>query len=415
MSSAESGTRQIEIGGYPFSVEVAETPEQKARGMMHRKYMPNGTGMLFKMGGGPARFHMKNTYIPLDILYLDASGVIIKKDGMRPHVGKSHCDGDVHHVIELPANTCDELAIKVGDQLNLNESSRMLKEDYEDIVKVGVRLRVNLRRRNLMDILTDIRGLPNVITVSQEGQLQTAPEGKNMANVSIGFNDDARFDVPDMESGLLKIDGVDMVMVRSYNDQKYDPKALYGSKNESVLRDIVRESLRSSWENPQKISDIVYRPWSKKFYEQVRQIKQRVHENASDLDWFEREMLSTDIGEFGLYEGSRVPLDIPIPAELVEAEYQGKKVELDKPKRGGTAKFYVYVRDPKTKNVKKVPFGAEGMSVGIEDPERVKSFVARHKCKSKEKEDKTKPGYWSCRLPRYWKSLGLKKTSKQWW
>ena len=310
MSSAESGTRQIEIGGYPFSVEVAETSEQKARGMMHRKYMPNGTGMLFKMGGGPARFHMKNTHIPLDILYLDASGVIIKKDGMRPHVGKSHCDGDVHHVIELPANTCDELAIKVGDRL-------------------------------------DVRG-----------------------------------------------------------DKM---------KNENILRDLVQESLKESWNNPKKISDIVYRPWSKKFYEQVRQIKQRVNETNEPMDWFEREMLSTDIGEFGLYEGSRVPLDIPIPAELVEAEYQGKEVELNQPKRGGSSKFYVYVRDPKTKNVKKVPFGAKGMSVGIDDPERVKSFVSRHNCKSKEKEDKTKPGYWSCRLPRYWKSLGMKKTSKQWW
>lgn len=95
---------------------------------------------------------------------------------------------------------------------------------------------------------------------------------------------------------------------------------------------------------------------------------------------------------------------------LSEAEYRGKKVELNKPKRGGSKKFYVYVKNPKTGNIKKVSFGAKGMSVKTDDPERVRNFVARHNCKSRN--DKTTASYWSCRLPRY-KSLGIK--GGQWW
>jgi hypothetical protein len=137
------------------------------------------------------------------------------------------------------------------------------------------------------------------------------------------------------------------------------------------------------------------------------------NKNQFSLDEIDSEILETDIGEIAILEdGTEVPLDLPFFDDSItlEAEYQGKKVELNKPKRGGSKKFYVYVRDPKTKNVKKVSFGSSGMSVKANDPERVKSFVARHDCKNKN--DKTKASYWSCRLPRY-KSLGIK--GGQWW
>ncbi len=96
-----------------------------------------------------------------------------------------------------------------------------------------------------------------------------------------------------------------------------------------------------------------------------------------------------------------------------EAEYRGKKVTLNKPKRGGSKAYYVYVKDPKSGNVKKVSFGSSGLRAKINNRGAVKSFVARHKCK--QKNDKTKPGYWSCRLPRYAKSLGLSGGGGQWW
>lgn len=101
---------------------------------------------------------------------------------------------------------------------------------------------------------------------------------------------------------------------------------------------------------------------------------------------------------------------------LTEAEYQGKKVEIGKPKRGGSKKFYVYVRNPKTGKVKKVSFGAKSgggnLAVKLKDPKARKAFADRHNCE--QKNDKTKAGYWACRLPRYAKLLGLSGGGK-WW
>jgi hypothetical protein len=127
-------------------------------------------------------------------------------------------------------------------------------------------------------------------------------------------------------------------------------------------------------------------------------------------DWFEEELLQTDIGEFDIYEEQSVPLDFPIQ----EAEHKGEKVELGKPKRGGSKKFYVYVKDPKTGNVKKVEWGdTTGLKVKLDDPEARKSFAARHQCA--DKTDKTSPGYWACRTPMYAKALGLSSGGNFFW
>lgn len=107
---------------------------------------------------------------------------------------------------------------------------------------------------------------------------------------------------------------------------------------------------------------------------------------------------------------SLVPLDLPF---ITEAEYNGQEVELDKPKRGGAKKFYVYVKNDKG-NVIKVQFGdTSGLNAKISNPEARKSFVARHQCELKK--DKTKPGYWACRLPWFAKSLGLSGGGRFFW
>ena len=80
---------------------------------------------------------------------------------------------------------------------------------------------------------------------------------------------------------------------------------------------------------------------------------------------------------------------------LDEAEYQGRKVPLGKPMRGDVKKFKVYVRDPKTKNVKKVNFGDPNMRIKKSNPARRRSFRARHNCASPG--PRTKARYWSCR------------------
>ena len=91
--------------------------------------------------------------------------------------------------------------------------------------------------------------------------------------------------------------------------------------------------------------------------------------------------------------------------DLDEAEYQGRKVPLGKPMKGDVKKFKVYVRDPKTGNVKKVNFGHGGtsakragqktMRIKKSNPARRRSFRARHNCDNPG--PRTKARYWSCR------------------
>ena len=81
--------------------------------------------------------------------------------------------------------------------------------------------------------------------------------------------------------------------------------------------------------------------------------------------------------------------------QLMEAEYNGRTVPLNKPMQGDVKKFKVYVKDPSTGHVKKVNFGDPNMRIKKSNPKRRKSFRARHHCENPG--PKTKARYWSCR------------------
>jgi hypothetical protein len=104
-------------------------------------------------------------------------------------------------------------------------------------------------------------------------------------------------------------------------------------------------------------------------------------------------------------------LDIPFINEISEAQFKGKDVPLNKPKRGGSKAYYVYVKDGD--KVKKVSFGSGGLRAKINNPEARRAFAARHNCDKKK--DRTKAGYWSCNLPRYAKALGLGANKNTFW
>ena len=111
-----------------------------------------------------------------------------------------------------------------------------------------------------------------------------------------------------------------------------------------------------------------------------------------------------DINEDEDFEEVLGPLGFP-EDELWEAEYRGRKVPLNKPMRGDVKKFKVYVKDPKSGNIKKVNFGHGGtsakklgqktMKIRKSNPKARKSFRARHNCANPG--PKTKARYWSCR------------------
>ena len=100
---------------------------------------------------------------------------------------------------------------------------------------------------------------------------------------------------------------------------------------------------------------------------------------------------------------------------LNEVKAKKKDPPIGKPMRdssGGKA-YKVYVRDPKTKKIKTVRFGSGGLRAKINDPKARQAFAKRHKCSTRN--DKTKASYWSCRLPRYAKLLGLKSSFSGFW
>jgi hypothetical protein len=148
-----------------------------------------------------------------------------------------------------------------------------------------------------------------------------------------------------------------------------------------------------------------------KLFKEVRSL---YNENKLYLNPEDRWLVeNTNIGNYGLFEEQFVPLDVPFLEEgLNEAEYQGKEVQLGKPKRGGSKKFYVYVKDGD--KVKKVQFGdTTGLSTKINNPKARRAFAARQNCDKKK--DRTTPGYWSCNIGRYWKSLGGSSNFSGYW
>ena len=209
-------------------------------------------------------------------------------------------------------------------------------------------------------------------------------------------------------------------------------------------------NLQYHLDNKLTLSECVYRYSSDSFIQLFAEARQALRDGKITLN--EQDLLlleTTDIGEYGMYEGQKVPLDLPMIDEaeydsledeiannefgmdynqlgpnekewvddeienLNEGEYRGKDVPLNKPKRGGSKKFYVYTKNKKGNVVKVSIGGTTGLNVKIDEPGARSSFAARHQCDTKK--DKTKPGYWACNIGRYWKSLGGSRNFSGYW
>jgi len=269
---------------------------------------------------------------------------------------------------------------------------------------------------------------------------------------------------------------------------------------ESKVKSILSEGLQHHIDNKIALHDTIYRYSSDKHLSLIKEAKKLYSRGIIDLAEGDKQLLETHIGEFGVFEGEAVPLDLPMmnernwPAskavqdrkdigydlndllavksdlkkkgfdvkvgyptkidpkiqiqhidgdiddlqsilnqmygddysivfdtnqrmfesELNEySEYGGREVKLNKPKRGGSKAYYVYVKDPKSKKVKKVQFGSGGLRAKIKDKDARSAYAARHRCSKKK--DRTTPGYWSCNLPRYAKALKLGNNINTFW
>jgi hypothetical protein len=187
--------------------------------------------------------------------------------------------------------------------------------------------------------------------------------------------------------------------------------------NESLApRTILSEGLKHHLDANKPLTDHLYRAGSTAYFNLWAEA--RSYYSRGIIDITNEDDLSvlteTNLGHYGMFEGKKVPLDFPMEDESIdEAKKDNKK--LNKPTRdssGGKA-YKVYVKDPKTKKIKTVRFGSGGLRAKINDKEARNAFAARHKCSTRN--DKTKASYWSCRLPRYAKLLGLKSNFGGFW
>jgi len=253
--------------------------------------------------------------------------------------------------------------------------------------------------------------------------------------------------------------------------------------NENLApREILSEGLKYHIDNKKPLTEHVYRAGSENYFNLWAEARALYTRGILDFSGDDLAILTeTQLGEFGYYEGKKVPLDFIMEEEVKEinitstgvmdlirrvykdaklldflnfsnfkdfVEYiktsdfdsfyeirdeieqydkqlaEGQDIDeakakpkkknppIGKPMRGGSKKFYVYVKAPGGK-IKKVSFGQAGMSAKINNPKARAAFAARHDCKNKK--DRTKASYWSCRLPRYAKLLGLKSNFSGFW
>lgn len=116
----------VELHGQRFVIELATTDAAREHGLMLRTNLPEDRGMLFVFAASaPQAFWMKNTLIPLDILYFDDARRLVSMQLNVPPCKADPCavypsDGAARYVLELAAGTARRIGVKTGDSLTIN-------------------------------------------------------------------------------------------------------------------------------------------------------------------------------------------------------------------------------------------------------------------------------------------------------
>jgi uncharacterized membrane protein (UPF0127 family) len=122
--AADGKLERVEIvtrgGVHVFDVEMAVTSEERSKGLMFRRELPHGRGMLFDfVGEGPIAMWMKNTYVSLDMIFIRADGRIARiAENTTPQSETTIPSGvPVKAVLEVVAGTAKRLGISPGDRV----------------------------------------------------------------------------------------------------------------------------------------------------------------------------------------------------------------------------------------------------------------------------------------------------------
>ena len=128
LSACANGSQWVEVGGERFAVEIADDDTERARGLMFRDELAAGTGMLFIHDAEePQAYWMKNTRIPLDILYFDdARKLVTQQRNVPPCSGGDRCpsypsDRPARYVLELNAGEAERLKLQDGAEMGFGK------------------------------------------------------------------------------------------------------------------------------------------------------------------------------------------------------------------------------------------------------------------------------------------------------
>ena len=176
--------------------------------------------------------------------------------------------------------------------------------------------------------------------------------------------------------------------------------------NEMVLKrnTKISEELKYHLDKKINLSENIFRIYSDSFINLINEVRSLYNRGLIELNEQDKRIVESDFCKKVLLEsGQVVYLEVPIETQefISEAEYQGRKVQLGKIMQGDVKKFKVYVKNDKG-NVVKVNFGFGGksakgkrMTIKKNNPQRRKSFGARHNCDNPG--PRWKARYWACR------------------
>ena len=334
-------------------------------------------------------------------------------------------------------NTC-ETKIR-GPLLTEGKVQQLISENLQYHIDKNIPLMENVFRIGSdahLSMIKEARKLytRNVLDLCEEDE---ALMGTHIGEFDLYENEIVPLDLPMLEqtySGFRRgepedPDSIPFEPTKSVSEFKEDLRALFGKfkgdlKNPEFIKGVAqvmvswKSLLRSQLNEEEQLKE---NREEEALLMQIRDLLQQMlkgdserEEDIEDLDVSIDAALSAMSGKSPL----AIDVDQEVFGRLANVKEAKKKKEkkdppIGKPKRGGSKAYYVYVRDPKTKKVKKVSFGSGGLRAKIKNKKARNAFAARHNCKNKK--DRTKAGYWSCNLPRYASQLGLGANMNTFW
>ena len=288
----------------------------------------------------------------------------------------------------------DQLEMKIQDLMDENNIQGYIEGVFEESLNEN-ETAFEYNKARAGRIMKDLFGL------DFEFDYTYKPEGNKIVIDAEGYNPDGTlFDMKDVHKEKI---------IRTFQDKmpNADAKPNMGGGITVNLKESLNEET------------VDYDFSKEELIRVIQQLKSGASTEVGMIKAFEkaldRELTDDEIRGFKIDPSKvgRASLEERINTILEAKKKKKKDPPIGKPKRGGPKAYYVYVRDPKTKKIKKVTFGSGGLRAKIRNPKARKAFAARHRCKTAT--DRTTARYWSCRLPRYAKQLGLGSNMNTFW